>query len=66
MAARVRLETIIPPVFGKEMDMGCQMANISNTGIGHFISEFGIWIPDLIPQSAIPIPQQGDYASRPF
>jgi hypothetical protein len=35
------------------MGKGFQMANISNTGIGHFISEFGMWISDLIPQSAI-------------
>jgi hypothetical protein len=42
MAVRVWLETIIPPAFGKEMDNGFQMANISNTGIGHFISEFGM------------------------
>jgi len=55
MAVRVWLETVIPPAFGKEMDTGSHMANISNTGIGHFISEFGMQLSDLIPQSAIRI-----------
>jgi hypothetical protein len=36
MAVRVWLETAIPPVFGKEMDKG-QRADISNTGVGHFL-----------------------------
>jgi len=27
----------MPPAFGKEMGKGFQLANISNTGIGHFI-----------------------------
>jgi len=48
------------------MDTRFQTANISNTGIGHFISEFGMWVSDLIPQSAIRISDLGNYASRPF
>jgi len=36
MAARAWLETAIPPVFGKEMDDGFEMADISNMDIGHF------------------------------
>jgi hypothetical protein len=46
--------------------MRLQMANISNTGIGHFISEFGTWISDLILQSATRNLQWGIYAPRPF
>jgi hypothetical protein len=33
-AVRVWLETVLPPVFGKEME---KKADISNTGIGFFI-----------------------------
>ena len=39
MAVRAWLETVIPPVFGKEMKNG-QGADISNTGIGYFI----LWV----------------------
>jgi hypothetical protein len=42
----------IPPVFGKEMGNGFEMANISDTGIGFFSSDFQMRIWDLIPQSA--------------
>jgi hypothetical protein len=45
------------------MDDGFQMANISNTGIGYFISEFGMWISDLVPQPATFISQWGSYAA---
>jgi len=36
-AARAWLETAIPLVFGKEMDDRFQMADTSDTGIGHFV-----------------------------
>jgi len=36
MAVRAWLETVLPPVFGKEMELGFQMADISNTGISLF------------------------------
>jgi len=35
-AVRAWLETVIPPVFGKEMK-DAKRADISNTGIGFFI-----------------------------
>jgi hypothetical protein len=37
MAVRAWLETVIPPVFGKEMESS-ERADISNTGIGYFIA----------------------------
>jgi len=37
MAVRARLETAIPPVFGKEMDDRFRMADTPNMGIGYFI-----------------------------
>ena len=36
MAVRAWLETVIPPVFGKEMEC-IRKADISNTGIGYFL-----------------------------
>ena len=43
--------------------MRFQMANISNTGIGHFISGFGMWSLDVIPQPAVCISQLRSYGA---
>jgi len=55
-----------------------EVANISNTGIGHFLFRIlpafaeaasrrqEMWISDLNPQSAIRISQLENHATRPF
>jgi hypothetical protein len=45
MAVRAWLETVIPPVFGKEMESS-ERADISNTGIGYFIAPHPYPLPD--------------------